>query len=149
MFKDFKEFAMRGNVVDLAIGVIIGGAFGKIVTSLVEDIIMPLVGLLIGGIDFSNLFLSLDGTTYQTLAEAQEAGAITLNYGVFIGAVVDFIIIAFSIFFVIRQINKLRPEEVVEEEPTTQECPYCITEISVKASRCPNCTSSLEGKLAN
>ncbi|HLS53728.1 MAG TPA: MscL family protein, partial [Tissierellaceae bacterium] len=90
-----------------------------------------------------------DGTTYQTLAEAQEAGAITLNYGVFIGAVVDFIIIAFSIFFVIRQINKLRPEEVVEEEPTTQECPYCITEISVKASRCPNCTSSLEGKLAN
>ncbi len=108
MFKEFKEFAMKGNVVDLAVGVVIGGAFGKIVTSLVNDIIMPLVGLLIGGVDFTNLFITLDGSNFSTLAEAQEAGAATLNYGLFIGAIIDFLIISFSIFMVIRQVNKLK-----------------------------------------
>ena len=145
MFKEFKEFAMKGNVVDLAVGVVIGGAFGKIVTSLVNDIIMPLVGLLIGGMDFSNLFISLDGSKFSTLAQAQEAGAATLNYGLFIGAIIDFLIISFSIFMVIRQINKLKKkEEVVIEEVTTKECEYCHTEIPIKATRCPHCTSNLE-----
>lgn len=145
MFKEFKEFAMKGNVVDLAVGVVIGGAFGKIVTSLVNDIIMPLVGLLIGGVDFTNLFITLDGSNFSTLAEAQEAGAATLNYGLFIGAIIDFLIISFSIFMVIRQINKLKKkEEVVVEEATTKECNYCHTEIPIKATRCPHCTSNLE-----
>jgi large conductance mechanosensitive channel len=145
MFKEFKEFAMKGNVVDLAVGVVIGGAFGKIVTSLVNDIIMPLVGLLIGGVDFTNLFITLDGSNFSTLAEAQEAGAATLNYGLFIGAIIDFLIISFSIFMVIRQINKLKKkEEVVVEEVTTKECNYCHTEIPIKATRCPHCTSNLE-----
>ncbi len=111
MFKEFKEFAMKGNVVDLAVGVVIGGAFGKIVTSLVNDIIMPLVGLLIGGVDFTNLFITLDGSNFSTLAEAQEAGAATLNYGLFIGAIIDFLIISFSIFMVIRQVNKLKKKK--------------------------------------
>ncbi len=145
MFKEFKEFAMKGNVVDLAVGVVIGGAFGKIVTSLVNDIIMPLVGLLIGGVDFTNLFITLDGSNFSTLVEAQEAGAATLNYGLFIGAIIDFLIISFSIFMVIRQINKLKKkEEVVVEEVTTKECNYCHTEIPIKATRCPHCTSNLE-----
>ena len=145
MFKEFKEFAMKGNVVDLAVGVVIGGAFGKIVTSLVNDIIMPLVGLLIGGVDFTNLFITLDGSNFSTLAEAQEAGAATLNYGLFIGAIIDFLIISFSIFMVIRQINKLKKKvEVVVEEVTTKECNYCHTEIPIKATRCPHCTSNLE-----
>ncbi len=145
MFKEFKEFAMKGNVVDLAVGVVIGGAFGKIVTSLVNDIIMPLVGLLIGGVDFTNLFITLDGSNFSTLAEAQEAGAATLNYGLFIGAIIDFLIISFSIFMVIRQVNKLKKkEEVVVEEVTTKECNYCHTEIPIKATRCPHCTSNLE-----
>ncbi|HLR21215.1 MAG TPA: large conductance mechanosensitive channel protein MscL [Tissierellaceae bacterium] len=143
MIKDFKEFAMEGNVVDLAVGVVIGGAFGKIVTSLVEDIIMPLVGLLLGGLDFSNYFITLDGSSYSTLAEAEAAGAATLNYGVFLGAVIDFLVIAFSIFIVIRQINKLRRDDE-EEEVTEKDCPYCLTEIAIDARRCPNCTSNLD-----
>jgi len=143
MLKDFKEFAMKDNVVDLAVGVVIGGAFGKIVTSLVDDIIMPLVGLLIGGIDFSNLFISLSSTNYATLAEAEAAGAATLNYGLFLGSVVDFLIIAFSIFIAIRQISKLRKKDEVEEDPSTKSCPYCISEVDIEASRCPNCTSQL------
>ncbi|HZK00724.1 MAG TPA: large conductance mechanosensitive channel protein MscL [Tissierellaceae bacterium] len=145
MLKDFKEFAMKGNVVDMAVGVVIGGAFGKIVTSLVNDLIMPLIGTLAGGMDFTNKFISLDGNSYLTLAEAQEASAATLNYGLFITTIIDFLIIAFSIFIVIKQLSKLKKEEaIVEEEATTKTCPYCITEIPLEASRCPNCTSNLE-----
>lgn len=145
MFKEFKEFAIKGNVMDMAVGVIIGGAFGKIVTSLVNDVIMPLVGIFVGGMDFSNKFISLDGGKYLTLADAQDAGAATLNYGVFITTIIDFLIIAFSIFIVIKQLNKFkRKEEKVIEEPTTKKCPYCISEIPIEAVRCPNCTSNLE-----
>lgn len=143
MLKDFKEFAVKGNVMDLAIGVIIGGAFGKIVTSLVNDLIMPLVGMLIGNVDFTNLYISLDGIDYGPLAVAQEAGAATFNYGLFLNTVIEFLIIAFSIFIVIRQISKLNKKEEVEEIPTTKECPYCYTSIHVDAKRCPNCTSEL------
>lgn len=142
MFKQFKEFAIKGNVVDLAIGVIIGGAFGKIVSSLVNDIIMPIIGGLIGNVDFSNFFISLDGTKYATLQQAQEAGAATLNYGLFLNTVIEFFIISFSIFIVIRQINKFKKEE--EPTPsTTKKCDYCFSEIPIKATRCPHCTSEL------
>ena len=143
MWKDFKKFAIQGNVMDLAIGVIIGGAFGKIVTSLVNDVIMPLISLLTGKMDFTNLFISLDGSNYQTLAEAAENGAATLNYGMFISTVIDFFLVALSIFLVIRQINKLKTEPP-KKEPTTKKCDFCITEIPIKATRCPNCTSVLE-----
>mgnify|MGYP000870995078 CR=1 FL=1 len=143
MWKEFKEFAARGNLIDLSIGVIIGGAFSKIVTSLVNDIIMPIFSLLTGNIDFSNLFISLDGKKYKTLAEAAESGAATLNYGSFITVLIDFFIIAFSIFFVIRQINRFKPKPA-SSEPTTKECPYCISNIPIKATRCPHCTSVLE-----
>lgn len=147
MLKEFKEFAVKGNVIDLAIGVIIGGAFGKIVTSLVNDMIMPVIGLLIGRVDFSNLFISLDGVDYPSLSAAQEAGAVTLNYGVFINTIIEFLIISFSIFIVIRQINRFkRKEEKVEQVPTTKKCPYCYTDIHIEATRCPNCTSALENK---
>lgn len=148
MIKEFKEFAVKGNVIDLAVGVVIGGAFGKIVTSLVNDLIMPLVGLLLGGMDFSNLFVQLidDGNTYATIDAAAEASIPTLNYGLFISAIVDFLIIAFSIFMVIRSLNKFKKKEDVVEEvsPTTKTCPYCKTEISIGATRCPHCTSQLE-----
>ena len=146
MLKDFKEFAVKGNVMDLAIGVIIGGAFGKIVTSLVNDMIMPLIGMLVGNVDFTNLFISLDGVEYATLAAAQEVGAATFNYGLFINTVIEFIIISFSIFIVIRQLAKLNRKEEVKEEATTKECPYCYTEINIGATRCPNCTSELTAK---
>ncbi|MDX9917234.1 MAG: large conductance mechanosensitive channel protein MscL [Gudongella sp.] len=145
MFQEFKKFAMKGNVMDLAVGVVIGGAFGKIVASLVDDVIMPLVGLVLGGSDFSGLFVSLDGNAYSSIEAANEAGAATLNYGLFISAIIDFIIIAFSIFLVIRALNKMKkPEEEVEEEPTTKECPYCKSEVALDATRCPHCTSVLE-----
>ena len=145
MLKDFKEFAVKGNVMDLAIGVIIGGAFGKIVTSLVNDMIMPIIGLLIGKVDFTNLFISLDGREFPSLAAAVEAGAPTFNYGIFINTIIEFLIITFSIFIVIRQLNKFKKkEEIVEEEVTTKKCPYCYTEIHLDATRCPNCTSELE-----
>ena len=145
MFQEFKKFAMRGNVIDLAVGVVIGGAFGKIVASLVADIIMPLVSLAVGGMDFAGKFVSLDGNTYPTLAAAQEAGAATINYGLFIMAIVDFLIIAFSIFMVVRAINRMKkPEEPVAEEPTTKECPFCKSQVAITATRCPHCTSSLE-----
>ncbi len=145
MFKEFKEFAMRGNVIDMAIGIIIGAAFGKIVTSLVNDIIMPPIGLLLSRIDFSNLFINLSNKHFATLAEAKSAGAATVNYGVFINTIIDFIIVAFVIFLVIRQINRLKrkPEPAVVE-PTTKECPYCYTTIPIKAIRCPYCTSELK-----
>lgn len=145
MIKEFKEFAIKGNVVDMAVGVIIGGAFGKIVTSLVNDMIMPLIGVLVGGMDFTNKFISLDGSNYLTLQAAQDAGAATLNYGIFITTIIDFLIIAFSIFMVIKQLNRFKKKEaIVEEAKTTKTCPYCITDISIDATRCPHCTSILE-----
>lgn len=144
MLKDFKEFAVKGNIIDLAVAVIIGGAFGKIVSSFVDDIIMPLLGLLIGGVDFTNLFVSLNGSSYPTLAAAQAAGVATLNYGKFLGFVFDFLIIAFSIFIVIRQLSKLQKKEEAVVEVTTKECDYCKTEIAILATRCPNCTSELK-----
>ncbi len=141
MWKEFKAFIMRGNVVDLAIGIIIGTAFGKIVTSLVNDIIMPPIGLLLGRMDFSNLFINLSGQPYATLAAAKEAGAATINYGAFINTVIDFLIVAVVIFLLVRAVNRLRRQP--EAAPTTKECPYCCTAISIKATRCPNCTSQL------
>ena len=147
MLKEFKEFISKGNVMDLAVGVIIGGAFGKIVSSLVNDVIMPLIGLILGGTDMSNYFLTLDGGQYATLAQAQEAGAATLNYGLFITQVINFLIIAFVIFLMVKAVNKARsltkkPE--VEAAPTTKECPYCKSTIDISATRCPNCTSELK-----
>jgi large conductance mechanosensitive channel len=149
MLKDFKEFAMRGNVVDMAVGIIIGAAFGTIVKSLVADVIMPPIGLLLGNVDFSNLFIVLkEGATagpFATIAEAQKAGAVTINYGVFINTIISFIIVAFAVFLVIRAINKLkREEEAPPEEPTTKECPHCLSEIAIMATRCAYCTSELE-----
>ena len=144
MFKEFKEFAMRGNVVDMAVGIIIGGAFGKIVSSLVKDVIMPPIGKMMGNVDFTNLFINLGGGEFATLAEAQEAGAATINYGVFINTVLDFVIVAFAIFMVIRAMNKLkRKEEAPPAEPTTKECPQCLSSIPIKAMRCAHCTAQL------
>ncbi len=148
MFKAFKDFAIRGNVIDMAVGIIIGSAFGTIVKSLVDDVIMPPIGFLLGGVDFSNLFIILkEGTSpkpYASLSLAQEAGAVTLNIGVFINTIVSFLIIAFVVFLLIRGIQKLQvEEETLPVEPTTKKCPYCITEIPIKAIRCPSCTSEL------
>jgi len=148
MLKEFKEFAMRGNVVDMAVGIIIGAAFGTIVKSLVSDIIMPPIGLLLGNVDFTNLFAVLrEGTVagpYASLADAQKAGAVTINYGVFANTVISFLIVAFAVFLLIRSINRLkRQEEAPPEEPTTKDCPYCLSPIPIKATRCPNCTSEL------
>ena len=142
MLKEFKEFALRGNVLDLAIGVIIGGAFGKIVTSLVNDIIMPPIGLLLGKVDFSNLYINLSGKSYSNLADAQAAGAATINYGAFLNTVIDFVIVAFVIFLLVREVNRIK-RKPAPEEPTVRECPYCFSKISIKASRCPNCTSEV------
>ena len=151
MLKDFKAFIMRGNVVDMAIGIIIGAAFGAIVSSLVKDVIMPPVGLALGKIDFSNLAIVLkQGTTpgpYLTLADAQAAGAVTLNYGLFINTIISFLIIAFVVFFfVVRPIARLQAPRKIEAPaaPTTKECPFCFTNIPIKATRCPNCTSELK-----
>jgi large conductance mechanosensitive channel len=142
MLKEFRDFVTRGNVIDLAVGVIIGGAFGKIVSSLVSDVIMPPIGLLLNGVDFSNLFLSLNGQAYATLADAQKAGAPTLNYGSFIINLIDFLIIALVIFLMIRAINRLQ-KPAPAPATTTKDCPHCFTTIPVKATRCPNCTSQL------
>jgi large conductance mechanosensitive channel len=142
MLKDFREFVMRGNVMDLAVGVIIGGAFGKIVSSLVSDVIMPPIGLLLNGVDFSNLFVSLNGQAYATLADAQKAGAPTLNYGSFINNVIDFLIVALVIFLLIRAVTRLQ-KPAPAAAATTKDCPYCFTSIPLKAARCPNCTSQL------
>ena len=149
MFKDFKEFAMRGNVVDMAIGIVIGAAFGTIVKSFVDDVLMPPIGLLLGNVDFSNLFITLkEGSKaagpYVSLASAKAAGAVTLNLGVFINTIISFIIIAFAVFLVIKGINHMKREkEAPPAEPTTKECPFCFTTIPIQASRCPNCTSQL------
>jgi large conductance mechanosensitive channel len=145
MLKEFKEFAMRGNVLDMAIGVVIGVAFGKIVTSFVNDVVMPPIGLLLGKVDFSNLFVDLSGKSYATLAEAKAAGAATIKYGVFLNTVVDFIIVAFVIFLLVRQINRMkRQEEAAPASPTTKECPYCLSSIAIKATRCSHCTSDVK-----
>jgi large conductance mechanosensitive channel len=144
MFKEFREFAMRGNVVDLAVAVILGAAFGSIVSSLVNDVVMPPIGLLIGGLDFSNLFVDLSGTGYPSLAAAKEAGAPTINYGVFLNSVLHFVIVALAVFLLVRQINRLKRKEVPPPPGTTnRECPYCVTTIPLKATRCPACTSDL------
>lgn len=144
MIKEFKEFAMRGNVLDMAIGIVIGVAFGKIISSLVSDVLMPPIGLLIGNIDFSNLFINLSGPHYATLAEAKNAGAATMNYGVFINAVIDFVIVAFVLFLLIRQVNRLKQKpEVMPATPSTKECQFCRSVVSNKAIRCPYCTSEL------
>lgn len=147
-FGEFRKFIARGNVMDMAVGVIIGGAFGNIVTSLVNDIIMPLIGRVTGGLDFSNWFIALDGSHYKTLAAAQEAGAATLNYGKFISLVINFVIIAFCIFLVVRSMNKfdekIHPKAEEPEAPKTKICPYCKSEIPIDATRCPHCTSQLE-----
>jgi large conductance mechanosensitive channel len=149
MLKEFKEFAMRGNVVDMAVGIIIGAAFGTIVKSLVADVLMPPIGLLLGNVDFSNLFIVLKqgaemAGPYANLVAAKEAGAVVLSYGVFINTVISFIIVAFAVFMVIRNINRLkRKEEAPPKEPTTKDCPKCFTSIPIKATRCPHCTSEI------
>lgn len=149
IFKEFKDFISKGNVIDLAVGVIIGSAFSGIVTNLVTNIVTPAISLLTGKISFTDLFIALDGGKYATLAAAQEAGAATLNYGLFIQAVIDFIITAFVIFLLVKGINKIRSlgkkeEAVAEEAPTTKVCPFCKSEINIEATRCPNCTSEVE-----
>lgn len=143
MLKEFKEFAMRGSLLDLAIAVVLGGAFGKIITSLVNDIIMPPIGLLLGGISFEDLFVSLNGVKYASLADAQAAAAPTLNYGLFINTILDFIIVALVMFLLIRQINRMKPAPA-PVAVTTKECPFCFTQIPIPATRCPNCTSELK-----
>lgn len=146
MLKEFKTFVLRGNVLDLAVAVILGASFGKIVSSLVNDIIMPPLGLLLGRVDFSSLFVSLSGEPYASLAKAQEAGAATLNYGLFIKALVDFLIVALVMFLLIRLVNRAQQlrAQAVPPAPSTKDCPFCLSSIPLKASRCPHCTSELE-----
>ena len=150
MLKEFKEFAIKGNVMDMAIGIIIGAAFGTIVKSLVADVIMPPIGLLLGGVDFTNLFLVLKegavAAPYETLAAAQEAGAVTMNLGLFINTVISFIIVAFAVFMVVKALNKAKKEEPAPApaEPTTKSCPFCLSEIPIKATKCAHCASNLE-----
>lgn len=143
VMKEFKEFAARGNVVDLAVGVIIGAAFGKIITSLVNDIVMPPIGMVIGRIDFKNLFVALNGQQYASVADAQKAGAPTINYGVFLNTVLEFLIVAFVIFLMVRQINRLKTPAPPPPTVDARDCPFCVSRISTKATRCPNCTSDL------
>jgi large conductance mechanosensitive channel len=144
MLKEFKEFAMRGNVLDMAVGIIIGGAFGKIITSFVSDILMPPIGLLLGKVDFSSLFINLSGQSFATLAEAKKAGVATINYGLFLNTVLDFLIVAFAIFLLIKQVNRLnRQPAPAPAAPTTKDCPYCLSAIPIPAVRCAHCTSQL------
>jgi len=150
MFKEFKEFAVKGNVVDMAVGIIIGAAFGTVVKSLVADILMPPIGMLLGNVDFSNLFIVLKSGAaaagpYASLAAAQEAGAVTINYGMFINTIISFLIVGFAVFFLVKGINRLKrkEEEAPPAEPDTKECPFCFTMIPIKATRCPHCTSEL------
>ena len=146
MFKEFKEFIARGNVLDLAVGIVIGAAFGKIVTSFVNDVLMPPIGLLVRNVDFKELFLNLSGTSYKTMAEAKAAGAPTLNYGLFLNTVFEFLIIAFAIFLVVRTANRLRAPAAPAPAPATQDCAFCRMSIPVTATRCPHCTSQLGGQ---
>ena len=143
MFKEFKEFAMRGNVLDMAVGIIVGAAFGKIITSFVGDILMPPLGLLLGKVDFANLFISLSGQ-YPSLAAAKAAGAPTINYGLFLNTVLDFLIVAFAIFLLIRQVNRFMPKPAPAAPAATKDCPYCLSAVPLKATRCLHCTSDLK-----
>jgi large conductance mechanosensitive channel len=142
LLTEFRDFALRGNMLDMAVGIIIGAAFGRVVSSLVSDIIMPPIGLLHGKSDFSNHFINLSGKAYATLAEAKAAGAATINYGMFLNTLFDFLIVAFAVFMLIRQVNRLK-NAPTPSSPTAKDCPYCFSTISVRATRCPNCTSSL------
>jgi large conductance mechanosensitive channel len=142
MFKEFKEFVMKGNVLDMAVGIIIGVAFGKIITSFVSDILMPPLGLLLGKMDFSNMFINLSGQSYPTIAAAKAAGAATLNYGIFINTIIDFMIVASAIFLLVRQVNKMKRAPAAAA-PTTKDCPFCASAIPIPAKRCPHCTSQL------
>lgn len=142
MLKEFKEFAMKGNVLDMAIGVIVGGAFGKIVSSLVSDVLMPPIGLLMGKVDFSSLFINMSGTPQPSLTAAKAAGAPTINYGVFLQTLFDFIIVAFVIFLLVKQVNRLKKPEP-SAAPTTKDCPQCLSAIPIKATKCAHCTSSV------
>lgn len=144
MIKEFKQFISRGNVLDMAVGVIMGGAFGAIAKSLVDDILMPLIGVVLGGVDFKDLFISLDGKHYASLAQATEEGGAVLRYGVFINAVVMFLLISLCLFIVVRAFNSLHRKEEAPAAPTTKACPYCKTEIAIDATRCPHCTSKLD-----
>ena len=148
MLKEFKAFAIRGNVVDMAVGIIIGAAFGAIVKSLVDDVIMPPIGMLLGNVDFSNLFIVLKegvaaAAPYASLADAKKAGAVTINYGVFVNSMISFAIVAFAVFLLIKNINKMKKDEA-PAAPVTKECPYCASAIAIKATRCPHCTSELK-----
>ena len=143
MWKEFRHFAARGNVIDLAVGVIIGAAFGKVVTSLVSDVVMPPIGLIIGRVDFRNLYIALNGATYANLAEAQKAGAPTINYGVFLNTLVEFFIVAFVVFLLVRQVNRWMPPPAVAPGEPRRDCPFCASSIPVRAKRCPFCTSEV------
>jgi large conductance mechanosensitive channel len=141
MIKEFKEFAMRGNVLDMAVGIVIGVAFGQIVTSFVHDVLMPPIGRLLGHVDFSNLFIGLTGTHYDTLAAAKAAGAATINYGMFLNTIINFLIVAFAVFLLVRQVNRFLPKPA--PAPTTRDCPYCLSVVPMKATKCAHCTSEL------
>src|ERR1700692_1772087 len=143
MIKEFKEFAMRGNVLDMAVGIIIGAAFGQLVSSFVQDVLMPPIGKLIGHVDFSNLFVNLSGTHYPTIAAAKAAGAATLNYGLFLNTIINFLIVAFAVFLLVRQVNRLAPKPAPPAAPATRDCPYCLTAVPLKATKCAHCTSEL------
>lgn len=144
MFKEFKEFAMRGNVLDMAIGIIIGAAFGKIITILVNEVLMPPLGLLLGNVDFSNLFINLSKEPYTSLAAAKAAGAPTINYGLFLNSIIDFVIVAFVIFLLVKQVNRLKAKPAPAAAPTTKECPHCLSSIPLKATKCAYCGSDLK-----
>src|SRR5713101_9937931 len=144
MLKEFKQFAARGNVIDLAVGVIIGAAFGKVVSSLVSDVVMPPIGLVLGRVDFRNLYVALNGQHYASLAEAQKAGAPTINYGIFFNTIVEFLIVAFVVFLLVRQVNKWMPPPAVAPGEPRRDCPYCASSIPVRARRCPFCTSEVK-----
>jgi large conductance mechanosensitive channel len=143
MFKEFKEFAMRGNVIDLAVGVIIGAAFGKIVSSLVDDVLMPPIGKLLHGVDFSTLFIALDSRHFDSLGDAKRAGVATINYGLFLNTVINFLIVAFCVFILVQQVNRWTKKPAPAAAPTTKECPQCTMTIPIQAKRCPHCTSQI------
>jgi len=145
MIKEFKEFVLKGNVLDMAVGIIIGASFGKVVTSFVTDVMMPPVGLLLGKVDFSNLFINMSGKSFESLADAKKAGAATLNYGLFLNTTIDFLIVGFAIFILVRQVNRLK-RQTPTAAPVTRECPFCLTTIALNATRCPHCTSELPSR---
>lgn len=145
MLKEFKEFAMRGNVLDMAIGIILGAAFGRIISSLVNDVLMPPIGVLLRNVNFSDLFVNISRKSYATLAEAKAAGAATINYGVFLNTIIDFVIVAFVIFLFLKQVNRFLAQPKPAPAPETKDCPYCLSSVPAKAVRCPHCTSDLRG----